>query len=76
MRFPDDAAVALVRTVAHGEFDITAGDKKRVRLRLNRRARRRVRQEEQVRVRVIVVVEDAAGNTRTLRKRLTLRAAE
>ncbi|HET8821961.1 MAG TPA: trypsin-like serine protease [Thermoleophilaceae bacterium] len=72
LRFP---ATAALRTVGRATFDITAGDSRRVRLRLTRRARRLVRREGRVRVRVVAVVHDAAGNRRTLRKRLTLRAA-
>ena len=74
LRFPTDASAAL-RTVGRASFEITAGDSKLVRLRLTRRARRLVRREGRVRVRVVAVVHDAAGNRRTLRKRLTLRAA-
>jgi secreted trypsin-like serine protease len=74
LRFPADATAAL-RTVGRASFEITAGESKRVRLRLTRRARRLVRREGRVRVRVVAVVHDAAGNRRTLRKRLTLRAA-
>ena len=74
LRFPADASTAALRTVARKRFEIAAGDDKRVRLRLRRRARRYVRRVGRVRVRVVVVVEDAAGNTRTLRKRMTLRA--
>ena len=73
LRFPADATAAL-RTVGRAPFEITAGESKRVRLRLTRRARRLVRREGRVRVRVVAVVHDAAGNRRTLRKRLTLRA--
>ena len=76
MRFPADASAAALRTVARASFEIAAGETKRVKMRLKRRARRVVKREGKVRVRVIVVVEDAAGNTRTIRKRLTLRAAE
>jgi secreted trypsin-like serine protease len=75
LRFPADATAAALRTVASASFKIAAGDSKRVRLRLKRRARRLVRREGRVRVRVVVVVRDAAGNTRTLRDTLTLRAA-
>jgi hypothetical protein len=74
LRFPTDASAAL-RTVGRASFEITAGESKRVRLRLTKRARRLVRRKERVRVRVVAVVHDAAGNRRTLRKRLTLRAA-
>ena len=74
LRFPTDASAAL-RTVGRASFEITAGDSKLVRLRLTRSARRLVRREGRVRVRVVAVVHDAAGNRRTLRKRLTLRAA-
>ena len=74
LRFPTDASAAL-QTVGRASFEITAGESKRVRLRLTKRARRLVRREERVRVRVVAVVHDAAGNRRTLRKRLTLRAA-
>jgi hypothetical protein len=76
LRFPPDASVAAVRTVARATFDIDAGETKRVKMRLKRRARRYVKREGKVRVRVIVVVEDAAGNFLKLRKRLTLRAAD
>ena len=72
LRFP---ATAALRTVGRASFRITAGERKRVRLRLTRRTRRLVRREGRVRVRVVAVVHDAAGNRRTLRKRLTLRAA-
>ena len=71
LRFPAGA----LRTVGRAEFKITAGESKRVRLRLTKRARRLVRREGRVRVRVVAVVHDTAGNRRTLRKRLTLRAA-
>ena len=71
LRFPTAAAL---RTVGRASFEITAGESKRVRLRLTRRARRLVRRMGRVRVRVVAVVHDAAGNRRTLRKRLTLRA--
>jgi hypothetical protein len=74
LRFPADASVAALRTVGRSAFQIAAGDEKRVRVRLKRRARRLVRREDKVRVRVVAVVEDAAGNARTLREKLTLRA--
>jgi secreted trypsin-like serine protease len=74
LRFPADATRAL-RTVGRASFEIAAGESKRARLRLTRRARRLARREGRVRVRVVAVVHDAAGNRRTLRKRLTLRAA-
>ena len=76
LRVPGDASAAALRTVARASFEIAAGESKRVKLRLRRKARRLVQREGRVRVRVIVVVEDDAGNTRTIRKRLTLRAAE
>jgi hypothetical protein len=76
MRFPADATAALLTNVAHSEFDIAAGDSKRVKTRLRRRARRRVRGKGHVRVRVVVVVEDAAGNTDKLLKRVILSAPE
>jgi len=75
LRFPADAATAALRTVGRASFEIAAGDSKRVKLRLTRRARRLVRRQGRVRVRVVAVVHDAAGNERTLRKKLTLRAA-
>jgi len=68
-----DAGTAALRTVARAAFEITAGEAKRVRLRLKPGARRRVRRQGRVRVRVVVVVEDAAGNARKLREKLTLR---
>jgi hypothetical protein len=74
LRRPADASTAALRTVARADFEITAGDAKRVRLRLKPGARRRVRREGRVRVRVVAVVEDAAGNARTLRARLRLLA--
>ena len=73
LRLPSASASAL-RTVGHKAFDIDAGESKRVRMRLIRRARRLVREEESLPARVVVVLEDAAGNERTLRKKLTLRA--
>nr|MDQ4040418.1 hypothetical protein [Actinomycetota bacterium] len=76
LRFPADASAAALRTVARATFEITAGESKRVKLRLNRKARRLVKRAGRVRVRVVVVVEDEAGNTRTIRQRLRLRAAE
>jgi hypothetical protein len=51
-----------------------AGKDKRVSLRLTRRARRLVSRKRRVRVRLVTVVEDAAGNSRRLRKRLVLRS--
>jgi secreted trypsin-like serine protease len=74
LRFPADATAAALRTIARKRFEITAGEDKRVRMRLRRRARRYVRREGRVRVRVVAVVEDAAGNARTLRARLPLLA--
>jgi hypothetical protein len=74
LRFPADAGAAALRTVARARFEIVAGDHKRVRLRLKRRARRYVRKSGRARVRLVAVVEDAAGNARTLRAKLTLRA--
>jgi secreted trypsin-like serine protease len=76
MRFPADATAAVLINVAHADFDIAAGDSKGVKARLRRRARHRVRDKGHVRVRVIVVVEDAAGNTDKLRKKLVLSAPE
>jgi hypothetical protein len=76
MRFPADATAALFSNVAHSEFDIAAGDSKGVKTRLRRRARHRVRDKGHVRVRVVVLVQDAAGNTDKLRKKLVLRAPE
>jgi hypothetical protein len=75
LRFPD-ASAALLTTVGRATFEIAAGGDERVRLRLKRRARRHVRQEGSVRVKVVALVEDAVGNTRKLREKLTLRAAE
>jgi len=75
LRFPADATAAALRTVGRASFEIAAGETKRVKLRLRRGARRLVRHERRVRVRVVAVVHDGAGNERTLRKRLTLRAA-
>ena len=75
LRFPD-ASAAVLTTVGRATFEIAAGDDERVRLRLKRRARRHVRREGSVRVKVVALVEDAVGNTRKLRERLTLRAAE
>jgi len=74
LRFPADATVAALRTVGRAAFQIAAGDEKRVRLRLKRRARRLVRREGKVRVRVVAIVQDAAGNARTRRAKLALRA--
>jgi secreted trypsin-like serine protease len=76
VRLPADASAAALRTVARTRFQITAGEDKRVKLRLKRRARRHVRREGRVRVRVVAIVEDAAGNTRTLRDKLVLRPAK
>ena len=76
MRFPADATAALLTNVAHSEFDIAAGDSKGVKTRLRRRARHRVRDKGHVRVRVVVLVQDAAGNTDKLRKKLVLSAPE
>jgi secreted trypsin-like serine protease len=75
LRFAADATAAALRTVGRASFEIAAGESKRVKLRLMRGARRLVRHEGRVRVRVVAVVHDGAGNERTLRKKLTLRAA-
>ena len=69
LRLPGDDA----RTrVGHAEFDIAAGDSERVKLRLRRRARRFVRREGEVRAKVVAIVEDAAGNTDKLKRKLPL----
>ena len=74
-RLPEGSAtVTLVSTIGRASFAFAPGERGEVKLRLKRRARRLVRERGRVRVRVVVVVQDAAGNTRTLRKRLTLRA--
>lgn len=71
LRLPGDDA----RTrVGHAEFDIAAGDSKRVELRLRRRARRFVRREGEVRAKVVAFVHDAAGNTEKLKQKLPLLA--
>jgi hypothetical protein len=74
LRFRADSSAAALRTVARARFKVVAGEDKRVRLRLKRRARRLVRKEGRARVRLVAVVEDAAGNARTLRAKLTLRS--
>ena len=72
LRLPT-ASTAALRTVGRKSFEIDAGESKRVRVRLRRRARRLVREEGSLPARVVVVLEDPAGNERTLRKKLTLR---
>ena len=66
---------AAARIVARASFDIAAGDTKRVRMRLSKFARRRLARRGRIRVRAVVVVEDAAGNLRTIRRKLTVRPA-
>jgi secreted trypsin-like serine protease len=76
LRLPNGEGDTTMQNVGRAEFVIAAGEDKRVRVRLKRRARLHVTREESVRVRVVALVEDAAGNTRKLREKLTLRAAE
>lgn len=45
-----------------------------VRVKLSRRSARRVRRAQRVRVMLVVTARDSAGNARTVRKRVTLRA--
>lgn len=45
-----------------------------VRVKLSRRSARRVRRAQRVRVMLVVAARDSAGNARTVRKRVTLRA--
>ena len=45
-----------------------------VRVKLSRRSASRVRRAQRVRVMLVVTGRDSAGNTRTVRKRVTLRA--
>jgi hypothetical protein len=72
LRLPGDAT----RTrVGHAEIDIAAGESERVKVRLRRRARRFVRRAGEVRAKVVAVVEDAAGNTRKLKRKLPLIAS-
>jgi hypothetical protein len=73
LRFSRNASAAALRTVGRASFRVVAGKDKRVSLRLTRRARRLVSRRGRVRVRLVTVVEDAAGNSRRLRKRLVLR---
>ncbi len=68
------AGVSALRTIGRASFEIAAGDSERVKLRVRRRARRLILREGRLRVRAVIVVQDAAGNARTLRKKLTLLA--
>ena len=62
------------RTVARKHVTLDGGEKAKVSLRLSKAARRLLTAQRRLKVRAVVKARDAAGNTKTKRVRLVLRA--